>query len=714
MRTGAIFARGSCRALKWVALVGVLFALGAGQAAAQTTTGDTQELSIASVSIGGSTAKSVTVHEQTTVEVVVTLNAAVPDGKNDGNATGKMSSVDVRLVSDISKTVTAGKAEEADVTTDVGNGNIPSNASDDFGTISEGDKTFSFTLELEHDADAVDEEFELTFTLDNVQGAGQESNAGETDIDISEAESVMKTVTIDDDETQVYEFDVTTTDVKEGLPIMVELEADPPRPAMEDVTLNVFVEGEDGDRYDFGGSSSATAMFNDKMMDNEKFTINLKSKFDGVDGDREDDEITLLAYSSDVNPRTAEAVATVDITVMDIHSLPAVKLTLVDDDGEALDPQPESVMEGETIKIMLTAVNKDGKDVSAGEDLMVSLMPAGTASTQDYQLSVDPIAIDSGSMSSAAVSLMVEQDEDVGMEMLVFDAVVAGEDDNGTETRTSMGVLSLAIEDATEKLVWAKSQDDVYAALLAAMSTGKGDDGLNPGESFELMGSDLFEAAEGVTVDYAISSSNSDAASGTASGGMLTVMAESAGMADMTVTATATTASGVTIVAQTRPNVAQVMFEVEVEPVPLSFSLMGPEDMNLVEGGAAAVVEVMANRALMGDETAEISLMRDGASSAGMDDFTVEPEMVTLMAGDMTAEFMVMAVEDDMADGGAHHPEELILFKVIDGMQKTGMDGQSVKFYIWDMAVPALPLVAQLLLGGLLAVGGFRRYYRRR
>ena len=29
MRTGAIFARGSCRALRWMALFGVVFALGA-------------------------------------------------------------------------------------------------------------------------------------------------------------------------------------------------------------------------------------------------------------------------------------------------------------------------------------------------------------------------------------------------------------------------------------------------------------------------------------------------------------------------------------------------------------------------------------------------------------------------------------------------------------------------------------------------------------
>ena len=38
MRTGAIFARGSCRALKWMALLGVVFLLGGGAALAQTLT----------------------------------------------------------------------------------------------------------------------------------------------------------------------------------------------------------------------------------------------------------------------------------------------------------------------------------------------------------------------------------------------------------------------------------------------------------------------------------------------------------------------------------------------------------------------------------------------------------------------------------------------------------------------------------------------------
>ena len=38
MRTGAIFARGSCRALKWMALVGMMFFLGGGEGLAQPTT----------------------------------------------------------------------------------------------------------------------------------------------------------------------------------------------------------------------------------------------------------------------------------------------------------------------------------------------------------------------------------------------------------------------------------------------------------------------------------------------------------------------------------------------------------------------------------------------------------------------------------------------------------------------------------------------------
>ncbi len=46
MRMGAIFARGSCTALKWMALFGVVFALGAGSAAAQPPEASTEMTSV--------------------------------------------------------------------------------------------------------------------------------------------------------------------------------------------------------------------------------------------------------------------------------------------------------------------------------------------------------------------------------------------------------------------------------------------------------------------------------------------------------------------------------------------------------------------------------------------------------------------------------------------------------------------------------------------
>ncbi len=37
----------------------------------------------------------------------------------------------------------------------------------------------------------------------------------------------------------------------------------------------------------------------------------------------------------------------------------------------------------------------------------------------------------------------------------------------------------------------------------------------------------------------------------------------------------------------------------------------------------------------------------------------------------------------------------------------------SLMFYLWDTVVPALPVIAQLLLAAFLAIGGYRRYRRR-
>ncbi|MDE2875901.1 MAG: hypothetical protein OXQ93_10695, partial [Gemmatimonadota bacterium] len=139
----------------------------------------------------------------------------------------------------------------------------------------------------------------------------------------------------------------------------------------------------------------------------------------------------------------------------------------------------------------------------------------------------------------------------------------------------------------------------------------------------------------------------------------------------------------------------------------LSITLMGPEDMNLVEGMSVEVTAT-ANRAVTEDTM--VMLMRARAmSSASDEDYTAEP--ITIMAGEMTGSTMVMAVEDNMMETVDNMPEELVFYGMVEGM--AGEVTGEVKFYLWDAAVPALPVIAQLLLAAFLAVGGYRRYLRR-
>ena len=57
--------------------------------------------------------------------------------------------------------------------------------------------------------------------------------------------------------------------------------------------------------------------------------------------------------------------------------------------------------------------------------------------------------------------------------------------------------------------------------------------------------------------------------------------------------------------------------------------------------------------------------------------------------------------------------EELVLYGMTEGMASGEVTGE-VKLYLWDAAVPALPIIAQLLLAAFLAFGGYLSRYRRR
>ena len=445
------------------------------------------------------------------------------------------------------------------------------------------------------------------------------------------------------------------------------------------------------------------------------------------DGNREDDDYDLNAsvvlYSLSSGGYDTIKVATHEIHVLDIHNLPP--LTVM--------PTSAEVMEDGDLELTLT-VNRNPADTIAtdpetlrytSEALTIMVGTGGDATMgSDYSLSSTAVMIEKHDgkapwTQSAKVKVEVAEDDDVEpAEMLELDFTVNGNDDakNGPRptkkpahpSMASAGPgpdaeASLTLTDKTEKLV--SVRDNAYDVIQAALGAPPT---LMTGMSAELMGASLFDYdANAVSVAYA-TSVDGMAVTASASGGTVTIMGASAGEAKVTITATATPNASSLIVTQTEANVAQLTFPVMVEDAPLTYMVMQPDDMNLVEGGMGVMVKVMTNRAV--SENTEVMLMRDGSSSASDDDYMLDPPLVTIMAGNDEGHTMVTALEDGMMENADNMPEMLTLFLVVDGMQMTD---ESVSFHLWDAAVPALPIIAQLLLAALLAVGGYRRYLRR-
>ena len=553
--------------------------------------------------------------------------------------------------------------------------------------------TFKFRVEINRDVDAEDEKFQIGVKIND-----------------EKAVRTKDVLMVDDAETQKYTLSLPSAAkgaITEGAEdaTKLTLKADPERTM--NIPVSMALNPNDPAKY------SLTFDATEFGMAPATVTATIKAM---ADKNRTEDTITVTAYTDGSLGNKME-LASLNIKVKDANPLPGVRAKLVDEDGKALDPQPKSATEGDTLMVMLTAVDEDGDSMTAAEDLSIRLMPAGTAGVQDYRLSSNPIEIASGKKSSAAVDLMVLADEDVDDgEMLTFDAVVSGDEKVGPGSNSVMGVLSLTIMDGTTKLVWAKTQEEVEKAIYDAKAKGAGDDEtFSPGEMMEVMGNALFSSAEGVTLAYT-AATDSDAVGTSTSGATVSVTAMKAGMAHVTITAHATGPNGVKILPQSEPDEASIMFPVEVGLEALTLELMGPGDdmRHIVEGGMAhangtpgsAMITVKANRAVT--EAVTVNLMIDRTMSGpGLtaDDF--ELEAITIAAGMDTGSTTLTAVSDDMDE----RMEELVLFGQAE--DNAGMVSGEVKLYIWDAAVPALPIIAQLLLGGLLVVGGYRRYRRR-
>ena len=443
---------------------------------------------------------------------------------------------------------------------------------------------------------------------------------------------------IDDNETQTYVLALNSTSPKpaEGASVTVDLTAMPEHDDGE-VSLTVGIDKSLSD-YTFTGHMENVVTLEGPNGNTETLTV----MQDSPDGNRTSDTVTLTAHSGRAGSSKLEA--SLAITMADLHALPAVTAMVVDDEtGIALDPQPESVTEGESVMIKVMVLDDEGKvGGTAGEALKVELSPSGSADARDYRLSIQTLDIAFGQGESMAVTLMAEPDEDVGPETLVLSATVSGDPDNGTETSTSDGILSLDIGDATDKIIEPKTTDADYDGIKDAIAAGAGDDGLNPGDVVTLMTSALFDVMPGYAASYG-ASSNSEAVGVSTSGDTVTITANMAGDAEVTVTGTATMGSSSLEPSQTVSNVASVKFPVTVVDTELVVTVSA-DPMEIAEGGTSMITATANRYVTAGDGDVEIGLTLVGDAA------TLEDDSITIAMGAMSGSTMLTAKEDDDFD----------------------------------------------------------------
>ena len=457
---------------------------------------------------------------------------------------------------------------------------------------------------------------------------------------------------------------------------------------------------------------------------------------------------------------------------------------------------PMEIMEGGMSTITATASRViDASDPTVKIDLDV---------VGDATLSAASITIAAGMMTGSATLTATEDDDDYMDETVTV--VASGSGITGT---TQVAIAVIDNDDPPPPpaaTVTAKSEAEVQAVFDSAVADARtGPDWVEGGAAAMVDMSMLFTVAEGAMPAYSGMSSDEMVVSASSSGMTLTLMPVSDGMATITVTAV-DSASGDSATASGMVTVADLTFTIE----------MVSASAAMVEEGMSITITATGNKMVEGDNV-EVMLMRDGASTASLDDYELDPPLITIMTGDDMGELTLMAEDDvyvegmerltlvammdgmnvgsplmieiadndmestftlsvedgemnlvegesyeltvmadpavpmdtevtimrdrsmsdaDEADftaeavmipagetmgttmlmieddgpGDAGHgmPEMLVLFGMVDGMETN-----SLTFYTWDMAVPALPLIAQLLLAVFLAIGGYRRYLRR-
>ena len=526
----------------------------------------------------------------------------------------------------------------------------------------------STTLMAKHDRDESDETLTLTASIDSAPGI----------IDVMTEEV---TVTLVDDDT--YTLEANDYEVNEGDEVTLAVKVDPKAALETKVEIELYRASgatvKVAEDYDADPTDDTIAIL-DEGEATTKFTLK-------------------TARDTDSDNEVVEVQAKVGTAVIGSR----VRIDVVDGQAYTLSVKPDSIGEADGESSVRVKVETN-KVVSATKDTMLTLAVDAASST-----ATDP---DDYSIMPAEMMVTIPKGEKMGMTELMVTPVMD------------------SMDEPNETIVLTAWKDDKQAGNAATLTIVDGDSpgsGITPKSSDEvgMVFSDAIEMAGGlmvggnmVTVDmsmlfnmanpnaevmYSASSSNEEVLGSSSPGTMLTLNPMMAGMSTVSVEAKAGgMAAGGAVTAFTCMG-ACVSVNLDVMGA-TTFMLTGPEDMDLPEGMFAKVM-VTASSAVVADT--EVSLMRDGTSTASMDDYSVEPMMATIMAGETMAEFEVMATDDEMMEDEA---EMLTLFLVVDDMQMTD---QSVSFYLWDAAVPALPAIAQLLLAAFLALGRYRRYLRR-
>ena len=637
-------------------IAAVLLAASSGTALAQV-----EGIMVRSVTVDAADSAGV-VAEGTTTNVTVTLNKAVPVGET--------------VTAAITKTYTAagvggvGNAEAVDIVMG-GQVLIP-------GGSSYGQTPVIFGL----DTDAVDERFMITVAsggLSITTNVTPNSTIDDTNLPVS----TPSTGKIDDAQEQTYTLtaDDVPSQITETATFSFTALASPARPAGEPVT--VYLAATPGyaitgdDVMAAGAGLPAFVTLTDEATAGREITLGLTG---GNDKNRIDDVVTLTAHLGNAVRGTQVAMA--EVTVLDAQMLPAsdaITADALDNVRRDLGMAVESVTEGDTAYVWVAVINTATDRVLDTENFTVAVTGANPAQALDYKITApSSTRITTGSArGTARVGPWVVEvlaDEDVGMEELMLSLDVTGDPTYGPGT--SSGTLSIGIEDNTEKKVWPLPEAEAYPAITDAMDAAAGDDGLNPGETFTVMTSDLFGLAEGYTAAYA-ASVEGGAVSVSASGDSVTVNAVSAGESKVTVTATAKMASSSFAPEQTVSNVASITFAVEV--VDIVEPPVEPESMNTIEPksedeaypvitgaiemgagdeglnpGESFSVMASALFTVMDGYTASYSASVDGSAASA----SVSGDSVTVMA-DMAGEAKVTVIGTAKMASSSFAPEQV-------------------------------------------------------